>query len=151
MIKQLDVTVSRTISGPPEDVFDAWLNPEVPGTIWNDCEQLILQPKVDGLFFHSVEHRDRLWAHYGRFIALERGRTIQHTWMSEATQGLESVVTITLKAAGEGTEFVLQHTGLPDDDMGRTHETGWTYITSQLAAHFEKSTPQIAEGTHDRT
>ncbi|MGD0474700.1 MAG: SRPBCC domain-containing protein [Candidatus Velthaea sp.] len=138
MTKQLDVAVSRTISAPPEKVFDAWLDPEVPGTTWHDCEQLILQPKVDGLFYHTVEHRDRLWAHYGRFIRLERGRKIQHTWMSEATHGLESIVTITLRPAGDGTEFVLRHTGLPDDEMGRTHETGWNYITSQLAEHFEK-------------
>jgi hypothetical protein len=26
----------------------------------------------------------------GRFIRLERGRTIEYTWVSEATQGLES-------------------------------------------------------------
>jgi hypothetical protein len=58
--------------------------------------------------------------------------------MSEATHGLESVVTVTLSPAGDGTEFVLRHTGLPDDEMGRTHETGWNYITSQLADHFEK-------------
>ena len=138
MTKQLDVTVSRTISASPEEVFDAWLDPEVPGTTWHDCEQLILQPKVDGLFYHAVEHRDRLWSHYGRFIALERGRLIQHTWMSEATHGLESIVTIKLKPAGNGTEFVLTHTGLPDDEMGRSHETGWNYISSQLVEHFEK-------------
>jgi uncharacterized protein YndB with AHSA1/START domain len=138
MTKQLDLTVSRTISACPEEVFDAWLDPEVPGTTWHDCEQLILQPKVDGLFYHAVEHRDRLWSHYGRFIALERGRTIQHTWMSEATRGLESVVTIKLSPAGDGTAFVLTHTGLPDDEMGRSHETGWNYITSQLVEHFEK-------------
>jgi uncharacterized protein YndB with AHSA1/START domain len=137
MIKQLDVMVSRTISARPEDVFDAWLDPKVPGSVWFDCEQLILQPHEEGLFYHAVEHRDRLWAHYGRFITLERGRKIQHTWMSEATKGLESVVTVTLTAVGDATELVLRQTGLPDDEMGRTHEDGWKYIVSTLAEHFE--------------
>lgn len=102
MTNKIDITVSRTISAPPEEVFDAWLNPEVAGTTWHDCEQLILHPEVDGLFYHAVEHRDRLWAHYGRFIALERGRTIQHTWMSEATRGFESIVTIKLSPPAMG-------------------------------------------------
>ncbi len=139
MIKQLDIVVSRTISASPEEVYDAWLNPDVPGTIWNDCEQLILQPKVDGLFYHVVEHAGRLWPHYGRFIALERGRTIKHTWMSEATHGLESVVTITFTRENGHTRFSLEHSGLPDDEMGHSHEKGWNYIASQLAARFEKT------------
>ena len=34
---------------------------------------------------------------YGRFVALERGRLIEHTWVSEATRGCETLVTITLE------------------------------------------------------
>lgn len=139
MSEQLNIVVSRTIPASPEEVFDAWLDPNVPGTIWNDCEKLILQPAVDGLFFHVVEHADRLWSHYGRFIALERGRIIEHTWMSEATHGLESVVTISLAEDNGQTQLTLRHSGLPDDDMGRSHEKGWNYIASQVAARFEKT------------
>jgi hypothetical protein len=36
------------------------------------------------------------WPHYGRFIRLDRGRAIEHTWMSEATRGLEATVAIAL-------------------------------------------------------
>jgi len=39
---------------------------------------------VDGLFHHAVHFEGHDWAHYGRFIALERGRRIGHSWVSEA-------------------------------------------------------------------
>ncbi len=77
-----------------------------------------------GLFYHSVEHAGRTWAHYGRFIALERAKRIEHTWVSEATRGLESIVTVTLAAKGGDTEVALHHANVPDDEMGRQHADG---------------------------
>lgn len=141
MTNLFEVTVSRTIPARAEDVYDAWLDPKTPGGLWHDCEHVILQPVVDGLFYHSVEHQDRYWAHYGRFILLERGRKIEHTWMSEATKGLESVVSITLTPVGNDTELLLRHTGLPDDELGRTHENGWNFIVSALAEAFGHPKP----------
>ena len=93
-MKTFDLTVSRTIPGSADEVFDVWLDPNSPGGLWFGVERAIVNPVVDGLFYHSVRHENRSWPHYGRFIRLERGRTIEHTWVSEATRGLESVVTI---------------------------------------------------------
>ena len=95
-MKTFDLTVSRTIHGSAEEVFDVWLDPKSPGGLWFGVERAIINPVVDGLFYHVVKHEGRSWPHYGRFIRLDRGRTIEHTWVSEATRGLETVVTITL-------------------------------------------------------
>ena len=137
-IKTIDVTVSRTILASPEDVFDVWLDPRSPGGLWYGVERVIANPVVDGLFYHSVQHEGRSWPHYGRFIRLEHGRTIEHTWVSEATRGLESVVTITLAPRDGGTEVTLRHANVPDDEMGRSHEDGWTWYLNTLAERFEK-------------
>ena len=40
-------------------VFDAWLNPKIPGNPWNAVETFIVHPKVDGLFY---------WALKGTFV-----------------------------------------------------------------------------------
>jgi hypothetical protein len=64
-----DLTVSRLIPAPPGDVFDVWLDPKSPGGPWYGCARLIIEPKVDGLFYHAVEHEGRTWPHYGRFVA----------------------------------------------------------------------------------
>jgi hypothetical protein len=47
------------------------------------------------------------------FIRLDRGRTIEHTWVSEATRGLETGVTITLALRDGGTEVTLHHAVVP--------------------------------------
>jgi uncharacterized protein YndB with AHSA1/START domain len=121
-MKTFDLTVSRTVPASPTDVFDVWLDPKSPG----------------GLFYHAVQHEGRSWPHYGRFLRLARGRTIEHTWVSEATKGIESIVTITLAPKGAGTEVTLHHANVPDDDLGRSHQGGWTWYLDTLAQRFEK-------------
>ena len=49
--KTLEFRFERTIPAPPSEVFDAWLNPKIPGNPWNAAEKSILDPKVDGLFY----------------------------------------------------------------------------------------------------
>jgi uncharacterized protein YndB with AHSA1/START domain len=133
-----DFTISRTIPASPEDVYDAWLDPKVPGGVWYGVERVILNTAVDGLFYHVVKHQGKSWPHYGRFIRLERGRTIEHTWMSESTRGLESIVTITLGPKHGGTDVTLRHANLPDDEEGRKHKDGWSWYLDVLVQRFEK-------------
>jgi len=58
--------------------------------------------------------------------------------MSEATRGLETVVTITLTPRDGGTDVTLHHANVPDDEMGRSHKEGWTWYLNVLAERFEK-------------
>jgi uncharacterized protein YndB with AHSA1/START domain len=135
-MKLMDITVKRTIPATPEKVYDVWIDPKSPGGPWHGAERVILNAVVDGLYYLAIKHEGRVWPHYGRFARLERGRLIEHTWMSEGTKGLESLVTITLEPRGEETEMTLRHSGVPDDEMGRRHEEGWSWILSALAEGF---------------
>ena len=135
-MKRIDVTVSRVIPASPEEVFRVWVNPKSPGSPWFGCERVILNAVVDGLFFHAVGHDGKTWAHYGRFVRLDPGREIEHTWVSEATHGIELVVTVTLTPKGDDTLLTLRHSNLPDDDMGRGHEEGWKFVAGSLADGF---------------
>jgi uncharacterized protein YndB with AHSA1/START domain len=130
--KTIEVKVERTIPAPLAEVFDAWLNPKVPGNPWNMADKLILNPEVDGFFYWSIDGTP----HYGRFTAVRRPARIQHTWMSPNTSGLESMVTVTFKKAGADTRMTLVHSGLPDTAGGRSHEKGWNYFLNQFPAHF---------------
>jgi uncharacterized protein YndB with AHSA1/START domain len=58
--------------------------------------------------------------------------------MSEATRGLESVVSITLERRDGGTEVTLRHSNLPDDEMGRQHKDGWSWYLDVLVQRFQK-------------
>jgi uncharacterized protein YndB with AHSA1/START domain len=135
-MKLTDITVSRTIPAPAEKVYDVWIDPKSPGGPWYGAERVILNAVVEGLFYLAVKHEGRIWPHYGRFTKLNRPGLIEHTWMSEATKGAESVVTITLEPRGNQTEVTLRHSGVPDDEMGRQHQEGWTWVLSTLADGF---------------
>ncbi len=137
-IKTTDLRVSRTIPAVPERVYDVWLDHTSPGGPWHGSKKVIMDVKVDGLFFHAMEWEGQTYAHYGRFIALERGTKIEHTWMSPATQGLETVVSITLQPKGDDTVITIDHRGVPDDEMGRQHAQGWTWIADALADVVKK-------------
>ena len=58
---------------------------------------------------------------------------VEYTWMSEATQGAESIVTVTLEARGDETQVTLRHAGVPDDETGWRHKDGWEWVLSALA------------------
>ncbi len=133
--KTIEVKVERTIAAPPTRVFDAWLNPKVPGNPWNMADKLILNPKVDGFFYWLVHGTP----HYGRFTEVRRPARIQHTWMSPYTSGLESKVSISFKKKGDDTLMTLVHSGLPDSDGGRSHEKGWNYFLNMFPGHFSGS------------
>ena len=128
-IKTTRLRIERTFQAPAEEVFDAWLDPDCKGSPWNGVTRAILQPVVDGLFYraHPSDQGDFDLAHYGRFIVVDRPTRLQHTWVSQHTRGLESVVTLTLQAHGASTALVLVHENLPDDEHGRVHERGWQY------------------------
>ncbi len=130
--KSIEFKFERTIPAPPGEVFDGWLNPEIPGNPWNAAEKFILDAKVDGLFYWTLKGT----SHYGRFTEIDRPGRIQHTWMSPNTLGLESMVTLTFKKQGEDTLMTLVHSNLPDHELARGHEKGWNYFLGIYREQF---------------
>jgi len=137
-MKVTEITVTKTIPATAEEVYDVWVDAKSPGGPWFGAADIVFHPEVRGLFYFAVVHEGRNWAHYGRFLKLERARVVEYTWMSEATKGLESVVTVTLEARGEDTEVTLRHAGVPDDEMGHQHKDGWAWMLNALAEKFTK-------------
>jgi len=45
--KTIEFKFERTIPASPDEVFDGWLNPKIPGNPWNAADKFILNPKVD--------------------------------------------------------------------------------------------------------
>jgi len=130
--KTIEVKVERTIPAPLVEVFDAWLNPKIPGNPWNAADKLILDPQVDGFFYWNIQGTP----HYGRFTEIKRPARIQHTWMSPNTLGLESTVTVTFEKKGKDTLMRLVHSGLPDTSGGRSHDKGWNYFLDIFPGQF---------------
>ena len=156
--KTLEFKFERTIPAPPGEVFDAWLNPKIPGNPWNAGDKLILNPQVDGFFYWTYKQTGT--PHYGRFTELERSGRIQHTWVSPNTLGEESMVTVVFKEQGKGTLLTLVHSDLPDVDIARLHEKGWNQFLGIFLEQFvnasakkggssqigSKASPEVTKG-----
>src|ERR1043165_7345533 len=99
-MKTLEVNLERVIEASPSEVFAAWLDPNHPGSPWHDVDRLIFQPGTHGLFYRMHIAKQGAAAgqmelpHFGRFLVLEPGHRIQHTWMSQHTRGIETLVTV---------------------------------------------------------
>jgi len=133
--KTIEYKFERTIPAPAGEVFDGWLNPKIPGNPWHEHDKLLLNPEVDGFFYWLI----RGAAHYGRFTEVARPGRIQHTWVSPNTLGEESTVTVTFQEKGEETLMTLVHSGLPDNDRGRSHEKGWNYFLGNFSGQFDSA------------
>lgn len=132
-----EVIATRSINASPQEVFRAWTDPE-RFRRWFETTQLIMHPQKDDLYFIEVQWEERLWAHYGRYLQIDAPRLLKFTWMSEATQGKDSVVTVELSSRdGKRTDLRLTHVGLPDNQLGRGHEEGWKQALVSLAKSVE--------------
>jgi uncharacterized protein YndB with AHSA1/START domain len=132
-MKTLEFTFERIVPAETEEVYDAWLDPTIPGNPWHESDKLILNPEVDGLFYWLHPGGT---AHFGRFVTTERGVLLQHTWMSPSTLGEESLVTVTFKKKGGDTVMTLVHSNLPDAEVARSHERGWNYFLGLFSDQF---------------
>ena len=136
-IKTTEIDVKRTIDAGPDEVYEAWLDPTCPGSPWFGVPKAIVYPPaVDGLFYSMYELEGKQVAHYGRFVVLDEPSRIQHTWVSEATHGMESVVTLTFEPVQDKTQVHVRHTNVPDDEGGRFHENAWKYVLAAMASRF---------------
>ena len=129
-----EVKCERIIPAPPGEVFDAWLDPKIPGTPFHENEKLIINPKVDGLWYWLYKDKP----HYGRFVEFRRPDRIRHTWVSQTTLGEETWVTVTFQKNGEGTLMTLVHSGFTNDAMAQAHDKGWNLLIGNFAGIFGK-------------
>jgi uncharacterized protein YndB with AHSA1/START domain len=130
--KTIKLKFERVIPAEPGEVFDAWLDPKIPGNPWNAADKLLLNPHVDGFFYwtHGAT------PHYGRFTQMKRPSRIQHTWMSPFTSGQESMVTLSFKKQGPYTLMTLLHADLPNDAKGMAHKDGWEQVIERFPKQF---------------
>jgi len=134
------VVIRPVIAAPREEVFDAWLDPDMLAQFMRPGERTVTSAQVDarpgGKFRIVMAHDHETVEHWGTYLAIDPPSRLSFTWMSKYTDLQESVVTIELRDDGAGgTELTLTHERLPKSRID-AHRDGWTKIAERLQSRY---------------
>jgi len=138
------LVVRRFIRATPEEVFEAWTDPNsmaewmCPGTVRR--AEVRLDVRVGGKFRIVMKNPDSETEHTGEYQLVEPPSKLVFTWVSVNTDHQPTLVTVDLLPVGRHTEMVLTHDKFPRTDAVAKHQKGWTDIATKLAGYFEQRT-----------
>ena len=128
--------VTRILEATPEEVFDAWTDPEQARQwmcpVGATVPDLTLEARVGGRLRLVMRVDGKDFIHLGEYLEVERPRRLVFTWITMYTRYRKSVVTVELEPVDDRTELRITHVLLPDEEMADAHRKGWEGLLDHL-------------------
>jgi uncharacterized protein YndB with AHSA1/START domain len=131
------LTLKRRIDAPPAKVFEAWTDPEKI-TRWfgpTGVETFLAECdlRAGGRYRIAARSPDGEEHHVGGvYREVVPNEKLVFTWAWRSTPERESLVTVLLKADGNGTILTLTHEQFFDEAARDRHQRGWTGTLDKL-------------------
>ena len=134
---ELSIKINKCIKAPINEVFDAWLNPEILARFMLPSPTMKHSPtsndtRIDGRFEILMKVGDKQIPHTGTYLEISRPNKLVFTWESPTSID-NSIVTLNFSPLEENkTNIELTHVRFIDKQRRSNHEGGWTQILSTL-------------------
>lgn len=136
------LTLKRRLNATPRKVYEAWTRAENMKAWWGPQEGdevLLLETdvRVGGRFhivFRALDGEEHSVSGIYREVVPDEKLVFSWAWRS--TPERESLVTVALRAEGEGTMLTLTHEQFFDEKARDNHRTGWVGALDKLERHF---------------
>ena len=136
-----EVRLTRHFATDAATVFDFVTRPEHLEKWWGPdgmtLPDYVLDLRTPGKWHSVIMNADgKRFKMSGEVISVDPPHSVEFTWGwhdESDSRGHESTVKFTVTPDGKGgTEFVVHHTGLADDESAANHEMGWTSTLRKL-------------------
>ena len=127
------VKLRRLLPATAEEVFAAWTDPSLMGR-WlspGGHAEAEVDLRVGGRFRVTMVGQGQRIEHAGEYLEVDPPRRLAFTWASPFTGPGPSVVTVELRPLEDGTELLLTHEQLPEDQI-EPHAGGWGRMLDRL-------------------
>lgn len=147
------VHISRYIKATPQEVFDAWTQPEWLEKWWCTAGYRFERIDIDLQPFGSFRYElvpeagqaGPTCVMEGQFREVQAPERIASTWTISAADFIEAdtKLQVTFRPEGEGTEVTVFHEGFATEEGYQLHETDWDLVLAKLNQVFEARTAAV--------
>ena len=130
------VVVTKVVKASPEEVFEAFTNPEIMAKWFFGVEDWSVEVsntlEIGGKYILNMVATDgKEYKHTGEYKVIAPPEKLVFTWNSDFVRN--TVVTVKFRQVADGTEVTLEHDFLPTDKARDDHRKGWTVCLGNLA------------------
>ena len=142
----VSVHVKHCFTAPPEQVFSAWLDPQMIGK-WmfgpdlrdEEVVSLSLDARVGGSFSFVVRRQGENVDHIGKYIEIDQPGRLVFSWGIAGVSGDESRVVIDIVPLASGCELSLIHEMHAEwEDYAERVEAGWSLMLDVLGNNLQQ-------------